>query len=264
MPEQRAVEMQSGRLVITTVGASVFNRDKLERLYLWLPWDDSRRSLPQVTMNQHRAWLDQTLPRKLAEFRDAYIKELSKLTIDEEKDKPRRNLTNAFSAELTSIYLMRLNAEHDRIVLLLSDSPEGVFAGLIVQQALREIFSIIPELQLVNGLQTENFQDFSINGLERFADLVTGSIKKFPQHTPILNVTGGFKSLIPSATYVALGHDIPLYFSFEEQPEPVVIDPKQLPEKVREQLRPFQANLLNQPLLMKQQSLSTSHRRAEE
>lgn len=257
MSEQQIGETQAGRLIIATVGASVLNRDKLERLSLFANWDDLRMTLPRPAVNQHREWITQILPPNMVGFRNAYINALSGLTIDEEKNRPGRGGTNAFSAELTGLYLMNLDADRDHIVFLLSDSPEGVIAGLLVKEALQEIFSMTPELQIVNGLQVENFLEFFGGGLEEFANFVIGCIKRFPQHTPVLNVTGGFKSLIPYAAYIALGQDVALYFSFEEQPDPIVIDPKRLPEQIREKLQPFQEDLRREPLLMR-------HSRVEE
>lgn len=239
MAEQK--ETTLGRLIITTVGTSALNGDKLDRLFLAHAWKDLWGSLPRTSAaNQHRVWIEQEPHRKIASFRDAYLEAAARLDLDEEKEKPRRGGTNAFSAELTSLYLMKLRADKDRITLFLSDSPEGAISGLLVQSLLSKIFSLKPEMRIVEGLQVENFDQFFKNGLQRFASAVTNCIESLPDHTPVLNVTGGFKSLIPYATYVALAHDMELYFSFEEQPEPVVINPKEWPEPMRQIAQPLQ------------------------
>jgi hypothetical protein len=239
MAEQK--ETKLGRLIITTTGTSALNGDKLDRLHLTPAWQDLQRSQQRTyAANRHQVWIEQELPRAIACFRDAYLKAATNWDLEEEKEKPRRGGTNAFSAELTSLYVMKLRADQDRITLFLSDSFEGVISGLLVQILLSELFSLTPAMRIVEGLQVENFDQFFKTGLQRFANAVTNCIESFPNHTPVLNVTGGFKSLIPYATYVALAHDMELYFSFEEQPEPIVINPKEWPESMRQKAQPFQ------------------------
>ena len=240
-------EKRSGRLIITTVGTSAVNRDKLDRLFIASAWQDLRRSLPRASATrQHRVWIEQEPPLNIASFSEAYLQNIASCDIDKEKDKPRRNATNAFSAEMTSLYMMNLKADEDRINLFLSDSPEGVISGLLVQRLLGEMFSVRAEMRIVDGLQVDNFDQFFQNGLHQFASAVAECIRRFPGSTPVLNVTGGFKSLIPFATYAALAHDMELYFSFEEQPKPIRINPKLWPVTLRQTMHPFQECLRQQ------------------
>lgn len=245
----------AGRLILTTVGTSAVNQNKLERIFSWGAWRDLKRSLPSQ-INQHRVWLQSgaELPRPFAPFRESYLKFLSELSIDEEIQKPLQDGLNVFSAEVTSLYLMKLDVEADQVVLLLSDTAEGVLCGLLVQDYLKEKFSISPELEIIKGLRIDRFQEFFDNGLKYFFEVVSACIENSKDKSLVLNVTGGFKSLIPYATYVALAHDMELYLSYEEQPEPIRIDPKRWPETVRIKARAFQEELRQQPEIVIQQA----------
>jgi len=238
-----------GRLILTTVGTSSVNQDKLGRLYLSSAWLDLKRSLPRASENWHRTWTEEDPPTGIVRFRDSYWELIGELDVDEEKDKPRLGGTNVFSAEMTTLHLLRPTAE-DRIALLLSDSPEGVICGLLVQKCLTQR-SIHPDLEIITGLQVENFKQFFEDGLNEFFGVITRSIQKFPDKRPVLNVTGGFKSLIPYATYAALAHRMALYFSFEEQPELISIDPSRWPESFQTKAQEFQEELRREPILMR-------------
>jgi hypothetical protein len=238
----------SGRLILTTVGTSAVNRDKLERLYLWTPWQDLLRSLPKSATNPHRVWIDQAPPRNIQRFQESYLQFVSGLFIEEEIEKPKQGGTNVFSAELTSLHLMKLDAEKDHIVLLLSDSPDGVICGLLVRDCLREMFSMTPDMEIIRGLQVENFEQFFEEGLEEFSGTLNRYTDQFSDKAHILNATGGFKSIIPYATYLTLGHNMVLYFVFEEQPNPIVIDPNRFSESVRQAV---QEAIREEPMMMR-------------
>lgn len=225
----------SGRLILTTVGTSAVNKDKLDQLYLWSKWQDVRRGLPKASDNQHQSWIEQEPPAWIRDFREGYINFLSGLDIDEEKYKPQNGDVNVFSAEMTSLHMMKTdNADaDDQVVLLLSDSPEGVICGLLVQAFLNSL-SIQAKLKIIPGLQLENFNEFYESGLDSFFQVINEFVDRFPEKKSVLNVTGGFKSLIPFSTYVAFAYDIELYLTFEEHPEPIVIDTNKWPDDVRE------------------------------
>jgi hypothetical protein len=236
-----------GRLILTTVGTSAVSRDKLDALYLWSKWQDVKRGLPEASANQHQQWVEveQESRAGILLFRDVYMSFLSGLDIDEEKGKPQNGDVNVFSAEMTSLHMMNVSAD-DQVALLLSDSPEGVICGLLVQAYLNRL-SIPAVLKVITGLQVENFNEFYKGGLENFFKIINEFVERFPEKKSVLNVTGGFKSLIPFATYAAFAHDIELYLTFEEQPEPIVIDTNKWPNDVKAMIAPSQQVLRRNP-----------------
>lgn len=123
-----------------------------------------------------------------------------------------------------------LNPEIDTVILLLSESSEGVLAGLINKRCLEQgkflkSCPIIPQVTIVPDLQVENLSKFIAEGLKKFIRCIRQYTKAEPTKQAILNTTGGFKSLIPYATYLSLVFQIPMVFVFEELPKLIKINP---------------------------------------
>lgn len=227
----------AGRLILTTVGTSALIREKLELLYLRDMYVDLRRlDLSRLTAAQWREWSQGSSPSpRVNEFIEEYTRALLPLDIVGEVHKPPQ-ATNVLSAELTSLHLMyedkklALDPDADSHALLLSDSPEGVLAGLIAQRCLSQGRFLngrpaSPQLIVIPGLQVENFTKFFPNGLKQFVQCIQQAGRREPTKERILNTTGGFKSLIPYATYLTLAWQIQMVFVFEELPHIINIHP---------------------------------------
>ncbi len=230
----------AGRLILTTVGTSALLRAKLDLFYLGQAYEQIRRlDLPRLKPAEWRGWIGgERPPSNMGPFIESYTSRLVDQDIETEVHKPPHG-TNAFSAELTSLYLMYQSKQHaelgldpeaDSHALLLSDSPEGVLAGLITQRCLSsgkflDGRSVSPQCAIVSGLQVENFSKFFPDGLKAFVQCVLKFTQGEPTKTPILNTSGGFKSLIPYTTYLSLAWQIPMVFVFEELAHVIRIHP---------------------------------------
>lgn len=230
--------MEEGLLILTTVGTSALEPGKLDRLRLCDLWRNVEFDLSRLSSDdlQHRDWVENAsgLSRAMKGFIDTYVQRINDdfavddEAIREEIKRAEKGATTALSAEFTSLYLLNPASERDQITLLLSDSREGVISGLINKSLIKARFSIDPEIHVIEGLQPKNFSNFFGTGLLEFQKSIEKEIEDHQDLSPRLNITGGFKSLVPYATYIAFAHDISLYLAFEEQPEAISINLSQL------------------------------------
>jgi len=222
-----------GKLIFTTVGTSILDEKKLELIYLKSAYDDLKFELLRLNSENLKLWVQENqIINRLEIFIKEYVNELLKLNISDEVKKPPR-FVNVFSAELTSLYLMSisndeifsLNPETDTVILLLSDSPEGVLAGLINKRYLENKNYQLLKIAIVPNLQVKNLSKFIPDGLTGFIHCIKEFGRSEPTKKAILNITGGFKSLIPYSTYLSLVYQIPMVFVFEDLPELIKINP---------------------------------------
>ena len=92
---------------------------------------------------------------------------------------------------------MNLNSD-DTVILLCSDTPDGAFCGLVNQKYISETMGINCELKIIDGLEAKEAKNF-LAGLETIIKLLNDtkneSIKS--EKELILNITGGYKGVIP-------------------------------------------------------------------
>ena len=230
----------AGRLILATVGTSALDRRKLEMLSLWGSYQSIRMELSSATPQKFHLWVEEKhLPRPIDQFMASYADALYRLDIAEAINQPYRGVI-PFSAEMTSLYLMYQNAEQDpdlqdldpktdTIVFVLSDSAEGALCGLLHRKWLSESRflreqNIEPTLRIIDDLQVENLPKFLQNGLQKFTAALREYTRGQPRST-LFNATGGFKSLIPYATFLSLAYTMPMFFVFEELPHLLAIKP---------------------------------------
>jgi putative CRISPR-associated protein (TIGR02619 family) len=124
------------------------------------------------------------------------------------------------SAELTSTVFLLESLEYkmDRIVLLSSDTNEGLFAANVNVAVLRELFPAMnPEVKQIAGL------DVSFTGAQAALARVFDDYRLQKGDSVILNITGGFKGTIPFLTHFAQKNDWKLYFQHETRNSAVLL-----------------------------------------
>lgn len=220
----------TGRVVLTTVGTSTLDGKKLERLRLGSAYQDISRDLRRVPPEALNQWIDGDISfPKVEQFIADCVERTLDYDVAIEVKNPSVDRVNIFSAELSSLHLMyasnefQLDPAQDALVFLLSESPQGVLAGIINQLLLSHSDgqylqgkSMQPRLQIVSGLQVDNFKQFFSQGLRTLVDCIRQATDGRPQGGVILNITGGFKSLVAYSTLIAFAFDIPVVFVFEE------------------------------------------------
>lgn len=188
--------------VITTVGTSLISNYK----------DAGNKSI-----DGHKDYLD----LECSKWNDRRNKQI-KSSIGEWM----RNTKNA-SAEIKS--LIKIKEELQDLIdvyLLTTDTiASNVCAELIKDnfkgnEELKIYFN--PETDMIKGLQVNNsdlfVKDGLINLVERVKDITDNRYEDV-----ILNITGGYKALIPYMTIIGQIYNIPIYYIFEETDELIKI-----------------------------------------
>ncbi|MBI3795796.1 MAG: hypothetical protein HY268_02365 [Deltaproteobacteria bacterium] len=152
--------------------------------------------------------------------------------------------SNRYSAEVSSLYALmtdkKLEPEECRIVLLATDSPEGVFAARLNKRVIAQrLFGCAPENVLdwhseadndrlgrmlsqipilkVDGLQVGDALTFERRGnLSLQRAIYSQESYLGPEDLKIVNVTGGFKGVIPIVVGIAWKHDWEVTYLYEE------------------------------------------------
>jgi len=116
-------------------------------------------------------------------------------------------------AELHSLH--RLGAGQsakDRVILVCSHTNTGCFCGKLLYYVLRAKSKLfpkgldVPEIEILNGVETVNNRAFVDEGLPKYANIIAQAYKTMQEdkyESIIFNVTGGYKGIIPFATMTA-------------------------------------------------------------
>jgi len=140
----------------------------------------------------------------------------------------RDKLNRDSSAEIKSISLLKQKlAEELDIYFICTDTVASCLAGEILKEYFEKDKGIKvffdPIKDVIDNLQIEDSQKF-LEGLEnlinRFDNIASGYYENI-----ILNITGGFKAIIPYMTVLGQVNGIPLYYVFEETDNLIEIPP---------------------------------------
>jgi len=133
-----------------------------------------------------------------------------------------RNLNDS-CAEISSLLKIIEHQKDDlKIRLLATDTvPSRLAAELIKEQTFlhpltgKEIpVDFYPERDVITGLRVDDAEVFQTDGLHSFIRRFIGLNK---QYGPlILNITGGYKGLIPYLTLIGQIHKVPVMYKFED------------------------------------------------
>lgn len=186
-------------LVITTVGTSIFenyreNYNNINDYY------EELRDLPSKDWNSKKRYIESV--RKIVEKwakpigeTSAEIKSLLNI---------QQHLTQRVDVRLLSsdTILSRLAAE------IISSIPLG--------DNIKAHYE--PLIDVIEGLQVSNKREFEKKGLVSLVDRMD-SLNVNNSHSVCLNITGGYKAVIPYLTIFAQVNNIPMYYVFENTDE---------------------------------------------
>lgn len=138
--------------------------------------------------------------------------------------KPRNN---PWGAEITTLWNIQADTQHDYFHLLCSDSNAGKLAGHILNEYLQNVWGVSLDrisIKAVPDLKPcpDDLADAK-KGLESLAGEVSTLLAQWQATTPAWRfvISGGFKSVIPVLTWFALAYDIPLEYIFEDSEHPI-------------------------------------------
>jgi putative CRISPR-associated protein (TIGR02619 family) len=139
-------------------------------------------------------------------------------------------------AEIHSLYRLDCGPS-DEVILLTSDTAEGMACGTILKSTIQQIFGVENvSLTRVQGLQARDGDRLKKQGIPYLINLLTPVLQD-PQRRyaggVILNPTGGFKGVVPFMTVLGMlyGAKVVYIFEFSNQlvtlpPLPVTLDPE--------------------------------------
>ncbi len=210
------------RLVITTVGTSLI--EKLSKEYIKVKGLHVKNELYDHDFSRQM----ESLQKECADMVTSEAE--SKFTVENDEVQSalvklkelNLGLDALFApAEIASLWRLNLNEGQDKIILLNSDTPEGVFCARVIAHYFRKFIEMDNDMDKgvlkVEGLQVENAVDFKNCGLKALKGTVNSIIEKYGGKREIIfNITGGFKAVIPYLTILAWESNKDLVYIFEE------------------------------------------------
>ncbi len=126
-------------------------------------------------------------------------------------------------AELTSIMKLKEKYENVEIYLIATDTIESVLVCEILEKVLLEkgIDVKFDDNNIIRELQVQDYLKFK-EGLS-FLIRILYKISEYYYENIVLNITGGYKVIIPYLTIFGQVNNIPLYYIFENSDELISI-----------------------------------------
>ena len=118
--------------------------------------------------------------------------------------------------------LLRLNCCGDDIVnLVVSDTENGRISAALLAEFIRREFSAEVAILPVKDLQVSEPHRFARHGVRNLFETLDRAIRAGRDRglTPVLNLTGGFKSMAAFATVYAMVREIPAHYAYEYSDE---------------------------------------------
>jgi putative CRISPR-associated protein (TIGR02619 family) len=197
------------KLVITTVGTSLGGLDKLNEACKKFVKDLSENNSVSADVILNKKYNDQN------DYENACLTHLNRDDL-ERKD---------YSAEIASLKSFKsLNKGSDKIILLSSDTPDGAFCTLVNAAYINNNIAkcdISNDIIIVKGLQSKDGNKFKNEGLPELLKIISNLIQDSrKEYKIILNITGGYKGLIPYMSLIGMCFDdIDIVYLYEESDE---------------------------------------------
>lgn len=141
----------------------------------------------------------------------------------EQADKSKVDILHHASAETNSMERLRPDPKQHRIALLHSETVDGKICAEEVADLVRKHFGLETELFYLNGLQVDNAQRFRLVGIQSIFETLDRLRQR--DWNLLLNVTGGFKSVVPYMTLYGQIHQIEVVYIFERSNQLIRLPP---------------------------------------
>jgi putative CRISPR-associated protein (TIGR02619 family) len=123
-----------------------------------------------------------------------------------------------YSAECKTLHLIG-QENITEIVLFTTDTVLGYLAGEILQTQLKRIFGNDKvKLERIEGLEVHNAATFQQTGFQNLVQKTSEEIRngKAADKKVILNISGGYKAILPVMTLVGQLEEVPLNYVYED------------------------------------------------
>lgn len=207
------------KLIITTSGTSLLDKRGTEGM------KDRIQQMKQALGNVSAEFLEQVLQGQIS---DLQAEEEAALTYLRSQCPKLRH----YSAEVASLKCIADLEARDRVVLLSSDTLEGVFCArinaLYINDSKLATCELAQDVKRIEDLQLEHAERFVKSGIPNLHRALEATLERYAGFHRYINFTGGFKGIIPAITLAAgsLKPSIPLRYLFEpdrDDTEPYLI-----------------------------------------
>jgi len=132
------------------------------------------------------------------------------------------------SAETNSLSRFTLESSTE-VVLLTTDTDLGQWCGEALKELIEEHLQLpVTSVERISGLQVDDARRFRREGIQNLferLDRLLGEHRYERQDKPVLNVTGGFKSVVPYMTIYGILRRFPVIYLFEGSSELITLPP---------------------------------------
>lgn len=131
---------------------------------------------------------------------------------------------------ITSILRQRVLQGRRRLVLLVSDTPDGAFLGQVLRQYYEHrdnpyYFNQVT-VETLAGLTAADPQRFRREGLRNLVRAIAKEVQREGANRLVINATGGYKAQISFAGMIGQALEIPVCYLFEEFSEVIELPPQ--------------------------------------
>ncbi len=191
------------KMVLTTVGTSLLNHlaEKKTNLKNYIERIEGKPSAS--TKNYDEEY--KTIKKESLSY-------LKNLNLDKSTDLDKS------SAEIKSLVKLGINQD-DEVYLFTTETIDGKLCAEILNEFIKEKLGCEVKIEEIKGLQVGDFEIFKKEGIKNFIDRLTSIIDN-PNYRygseMILNITGGFKAVIPYTTILGMMKFIKVVYIFED------------------------------------------------
>jgi len=183
--------------VITTIGTSLF-----ENALSDIGNNDHYEYIKKKTSNEWKSCSE-----RIERLKSVLIKWLEQHSLGTAELKSLGKIKELFKNELD-------------VLLLATDSVTSRLAAEILKEHYKGndkniIISFDPDKDVITGLQVNNSRTFEKEGLVNLIERIEEFTQGYYQDV-VINITGGYKAVIPYLTIYGQVNNIPLYYIFED------------------------------------------------
>ena len=117
------------------------------------------------------------------------------------------------SAETNSLQALKATKD-DQVTLIVTDTNDGLICAKHLQKVISKYFGCSVDIEVIKYLQVKNPTNFRSRGISNLFEAIAKVKNRYFMET-VLNVTGGFKSVIPYMALYGLFYQLEMVYLFE-------------------------------------------------
>jgi len=195
------------RLILTTAGTAVARAFDKDPVYSRI------KGRPLTVLEE--------LKSEIAELKSRLLRRLKELDLDTKAG------LDSSSAEIKSLKKIGVSGA-DRVILLATDTADGKLCADVVADFISVAWGCHTTVEVIPGLQVKDAHLFEREGIKNYLKKLISYIEDPNNrygYEIIINPTGGFKSVVPYTTILAMVFQIPSKYVFEFSDELLTLPP---------------------------------------